>query len=185
MKRVISLFVMISIFSTSVMAHYVTERKCHRKRNRWGERVRVCREVERHHDHDRHHSDSDDVVVGIAAGVLAGIILASCAHEASTGNIAATDNTVERLAKDKDFEDFTKFQAITKNIVQTENKKEKLGKYFELLDLKSKSSIADFLKADKDELAPYADKLANKTDITFELATLVVQKVSTSLRGDF
>lgn len=173
MKKFSFLAVVTILFSTYAQART----SCYYSYDRWGNRTRVCR------THTYSSSTSDSVVAGAIAGATAGLVLSSCAPEVVEGNVTATDRVLLDLARQDDFKDAAKFQNLVETIVATQDTKEKMALYFTLVDVKDTTEIAYFLGARDNELAKYTQALEEKADLSSEQAQIVVNNLTTTLRG--
>lgn len=175
MKKIIASLVLASITSTSVLAH--TSTRCRTTYDRWGNSRRVCRTV-----HHRHGSD-DAIIIGAAAGAVAGFFASSCAPEVVDGNVSATDRALNEIVTSKDFEEAQKFQEIVGQINDTQDTRKKMGLYFSLVDVKDSNEIAHFIGARESDLRQYAQKLELNAELSAEQADIVVKKLVQTLKG--
>lgn len=177
---VFALSVMTTAMIQDAFAGYYTTR-CHYRTNRWGERISVCRQV-----YVRTHSDgvADAVIVGATAGAVAGALASTCAPEVVDGNVTATERTLAEISQSEAFADADKFNAFVKAIESEKNTEKKINSYFSLVGVETTEDMAYFVGARDSELGEYANVLATKTDLSAEQASVVVQKLSSSLRGN-
>lgn len=175
----LSLAVMTIATISDAFAGYYTTR-CHYRTGRWGHTTRVCRQV-----YVRTHNDdvADAVIIGAAAGAVAGALATTCAPEVVNGNVEATQNILSDIAKSPEFEGADKFTSLVNAIESEKNVEKKINAYFSLVGVESTEDMAYFVGARDEELADYAEILATNTELSNEQANIVAKKLSSSLRG--
>jgi len=182
MKKSIAVFtltVMTSVMVQDAFAGYYTTR-CHYRTGRWGQTTRVCRDV---YVGSPRRGSSDAVIIGATAGAVAGALATTCAPEVVNGNVTATENTLAALSTSPEFAQADKFNSLVKTIESEKDVQKKVNAYFSLVGVETTEDMAYFVGARDSELTDYADTLAKNAELSAEQANIVVEKLSSSLRG--